>query len=107
MHHDGSSPGRSAREDERARLAAARSSLRASARWQSLIAFGIPSVLAVGVLSSTLVNYPGSWLEVLLLSLLQVVVVFAVFAGPTLLLGGYNVVAMNGRLAQDAAQAGR
>ena len=103
MQHELASTGRLALDAERGRIEAAQVALRAAARWQATIAFGIPSMGSCVVLVLTLVNYPGAWYEVLLVSVVQVFALGAIFSLPTLFFGGYSVLTLERRLRRDAA----
>jgi hypothetical protein len=94
---------RQATEEELARLEASRTSLRRSARWVAAVGLVLPTVLAVVVTASTLMTFPGSWLELLLGLLLGYVAIFAVFTGGMLLNETGHVLASSRRLERDAA----
>ena len=102
MEREVASTARLAGDTERARIDSIRASLRTSARWQAMIAFGIPGILSCAVLVTTLISYSGIWYEVLLVSIVQVVAVAAIFVVPTLFLGGYSVFTFERRLRRDA-----
>jgi len=89
-------------EEELARLEASRTSLRRSARWVAAAGLVLPAVLAVVVTASTLMTFPGSWLELLGALLLGYVAIFGVFTGGMLLNETGHVLASSRGLERDA-----
>jgi hypothetical protein len=94
---------RYARDDERARIEAARPALRRSAYMSIGMGLVIPGVITIVTTVSAFATYPGSFLEKALVSVLSMASVGLVFTLPMVLTSSGRALALHRALMRDAA----